>query len=101
MTIKTILGAVMLLSATALPALAEDTASSPARPYPLPQQRALFGGGMAGQAGSSYGIVEAARRDASNAANAVIQTDATTAPAISTNPHMYDYLSGPAYQGGY
>jgi hypothetical protein len=105
MTIKTIIGAaVLLLSAAALPAAAEDTAGSPARPYPLPQQRALFGGAVASQAGSTYGTVETARRDASNAANAVTQTDALTAPpapAISTNPHMYDHLKGPAYQGGY
>jgi hypothetical protein len=106
MSIKTIISAAMLLSAIALPALAEDTASSAARPYPLPPQRALLGGAMAGQAGSStsVGTEAAARRDASNAANAVTQTDAANAPSVpafSTNPHIYDHLSGPAYQGGY
>jgi hypothetical protein len=44
-----------------------------------------------------------ARREASNSANAVTRTDAvsgSSVPAFSTDPHMYDYLSGPAYRGG-
>src|ERR1051325_5460281 len=56
MSIRTVMGALILLSAAAAqPALAEDTAGSSARPYALPQQQPLFGGAIAGQAGSSYG----------------------------------------------
>jgi hypothetical protein len=103
MHIRTVISAVVLLSATALPALAEDFWNTPARPYPRPEQRPLFGGGVAGPSGSSNGAGATVRKDASNAANAVTRTDALSGsfvPAFSTNPHMYDYLSGPQYRGG-
>src|SRR5690242_13618193 len=103
MFIKTVISAVLLLSATTLPALAEDTAGSPARPYPLPQQRALFGGAVADLSGSGAGTVATAKA-ASNEANALMETDASnvsSAPVFSTDPPMYDYLSGATYRGGY
>lgn len=97
MSIKTALSAVILLSATTLPALAEDFSHDPARPYAsaLPGQRPLFGGIVAEKS--------AMRKAASNAANAVTMSDAkagSSVPAFSTDPHMYDYLSGPEYRGG-
>jgi hypothetical protein len=105
MSIRTVISAVVLLSATVAPALAEDYWNSAARPYPRPEQLPLFGGVAAGQSGSSSGAgsVATVRKDASNAANAVTRTDVPSdgaVPAFSTNPHMYDYLSGPEYRGG-
>jgi hypothetical protein len=105
MSIRTVISAVVLLSAMALPALAEDYWNSAARPYPRPEQRPLFGGAVAAPSGSSIGdgTVATVRKDASNAGNAVTRTDVPSdgaVPAFSTDPHMYDYLSGPTYRGG-
>jgi hypothetical protein len=102
MSFKTVISAVMLLSAAALPALADDFAGTAARPYPLPVQQPLFGGAASGSSNSA-GSVATVRKDASNAPNALIQTDAlngSSAAIFSTDPHMYDHLSGPEYRGG-
>jgi hypothetical protein len=106
MSMKSVISAVMLLSTMVVPALADDYWNTPARADPpRPEQRPLFGGAVAGPSGSTYGAgaVATARKDASNAANAVTRTDAlsdSSVPPFSTNPHMYDYLSGPEYRGG-
>jgi hypothetical protein len=48
----------------------------------------------------------AAREEVRNTVGPQIRTDAgsgsslTPVPAFSTDPHMYDYLSGSAYRGG-
>jgi hypothetical protein len=98
----------LLVSATALPALAEDFANDPARPWPhtvLAEQRPLFGGTMAAQPGAgASGLARVTtRHEASNAAHAPTRSDAvglSLVPSFSTDPHMYDYLSGPEYRGG-
>jgi len=102
--IKTAIAAVLMLSATALPSLAENFADDAARPYAQVAQQPLFGGAVAAQAGASKSAVIApTREEVSNAANAPTRLDATagsSVPAVTFNPHMYDYLSGPEYRGG-
>jgi hypothetical protein len=105
MSIKTALTAMLLLSATALPALAENYANDPARPdAPVILQQPLFGGIVGAQPGTtSTANGSTAWQEASAKANAVTRTDATTgssAAAPSTSAHMYDFLSGPEYRGG-
>jgi hypothetical protein len=96
MSIKSAIAAMLLLSASALPALAENYANDPARPdQPIVTQRPLFGGGVA--------ATQPTRKVVSNRANAPTQTDAiagSSIPAVSSSAHMYDYLSGPEYRGG-
>jgi hypothetical protein len=106
MSIKTAISAMLLLSATALPALAENYTNDPARPDAVTvTQRPLFGGIVAAQPGTAKGaaIQPTTRKEVSNSANATTRTDAiagSSVPAFSNNPHMYDYLSGPEYRGG-
>jgi hypothetical protein len=98
MSIKTTISALLLLSATTLPALAEDYARDPARADAAGVVQApLFGGIAAGQPGT------ATRHEARNAKQVPTLSDATSGssvPAALSNPHMYDYLSGPEYRGG-
>jgi hypothetical protein len=106
MSIKAAIAAMLLLSATALPALAENYANDPARSdAPTIVQQPLFGGIVGAQPGTTKAAAtrSTARQEASADANAVTRTDATTgssAAAPSTNAHMYDFLSGPEYRGG-
>jgi hypothetical protein len=104
MPFKTAITAALLLSATALPALAENYANDAARPYRQVNQQPLFGAAVAAQPGTSKDVlVLSMRQEVSNAANAPTRVDAATGssvPAVTANPHMYDYLSGPEYRGG-
>jgi hypothetical protein len=106
MSIKTAITAMLLLSATALPALAENYANDPARPDShFVAQRPLFGGAVAAQPGAAWSAVTGptTRNEANNGAFAPMRTDATvgsSVPPFSSNPHIYDYLSGPEYRGG-
>jgi hypothetical protein len=89
MSMKSAMTAVLLLSATALPALAEDFATDAARPYAQVEQRPVFGGIVAARR-------DATRVEASNGAKSATQTDAvsgSSVPAFSLSPHAYDYLA--------
>jgi hypothetical protein len=96
MSIKTTIAAVLLLSATALPALAEDYANDPARPYGTieQQQQARLTVWDLIQGNHQLAKQQGLRQEARNpAAETAIDVGAGSSPSGSQlSPHAYDYL---------
>jgi hypothetical protein len=96
MSIKTTIAAVLVLSATALPALAEDYANDSARPYGTIEQQQqsrvtvwdLLHGNQ--QVAKQQGLRKEARNPA--AETAIDVGAGSWLPGASVNPHSYDYL---------
>ena len=98
MSIKTTIAAVLVLSATALPALAEDFANDPARPYATIEQQQqsrltvwdLIRGNH--QVAKQQGLRQEARNPAAETAIDVGGAGSSL-PGFSLSPNAYDYLA--------